>query len=476
MEEQRNEPIRPVNPRRKPRSKVQIFKEAYLPVIIAGVALLLIIIFIIGSITRSVQKKNAEQEASIAASISDAAAEAEMARIADSMIANADQLAAVYDYQGAIDLLNTFPGDFSKYPAVLDKIIFYENALDSMVAWDDLSKVVNLSFQLLIADPARAFSDSDYGTSFNRNFVTTEEFANILQQLYSNNYILVNLDDVITTETLTNGQVVYRAKTLYLPSGKKPLMLTQTNVNYNYYLIDSDGDKVADAGGSGFASKLVWDGSRFTNTLVDSSGNTLTGNFDFVPILEAFIAKNPAFSYNGARATLALTGYNGLFGYRTHSSAKDIFGEDVYNADVAEAKRVVDALKATGYTLACYTYENVSYKDNSVAQIQNDLNSWTSEVLPILGKTNILAYAQLDDITEEATYSGEKYELLKNQGFRYFMGFCDDGTPWASVTDDYVRQGRILVTGANMAHHADWFAGLFDAASVLDSARGQVPQ
>ncbi|MBQ4641213.1 MAG: hypothetical protein IJB47_01195 [Oscillospiraceae bacterium] len=476
MDEQHKEPIRPVNPRRRPRSKMQVFKEAYLPVIIAGVALLLIIIFIIGSITRAVQKKNAEDEASIAASISQAEEDAQMAQLAASYIAKADLLANVYDYQGAIDLLYTFPGDFTKYPSVNDKLLFYEAALDSMVLWDDLGTVLNLSFQLLIADPAQAFSHSEYGTSFNRNFVTTEEFANILQQLYSNDYVLVNPDNIITTETLSDGSVVYAAKPLYLPSGKKPVMLTQTNVNYNYYLIDSDGDMVADANGCGFANKLVWDGAKFTNTLVDSSGNTLSGNFDLVPILEAFIARHPDFSYQGARATLALTGYNGLFGYRTHSSAKDIFGEDAYNAEVVEVKNVVAALQDAGYTLACYTYENISYQENNVTKIQTDLNNWNSEVTPIIGSTDILVYAQSGDISDDAVYSGEKYEALKSIGFRYFLGFCNDGKPWCTVTDEYVRQGRIMVTGANMAHHADWFAGIFNAASVLDSTRGDIPQ
>ena len=36
MEEQFNENSRPVNPRRKQRTKAQIFKETYLPAIIAG--------------------------------------------------------------------------------------------------------------------------------------------------------------------------------------------------------------------------------------------------------------------------------------------------------------------------------------------------------------------------------------------------------------------------------------------------------
>ncbi len=476
MDEQRNEPIRPVNPRRKKRSKMQIFKEAYLPVIIAGVALLLIIIFIIGSITRAVQQKKADRLESLAVSSSLAEEEARLTQQANDLIAQADELAAGYDYQGAIDLLNTFSGDFNSFPVIYDKIISYESAMNNLVAWNDPNKVPNLSFQLLIADPARAFNHSEYSTSFNRNFITTEEFAKILQQLYENNYVLVDLDDLFTTETLEDGTTVYRANTIYLPSDKKPLMLTQTNVNYNYYLIDSDGDKVADAGGGGFANKLLWDGTAFTNTLVDGSGNTISGNFDFVPILEAFIARNPAFSYQGARATLALTGYNGLFGYRTHPDAKDLFGEDAYNAEIAEARKVADALRSAGYKLACYSYENISYLDSSVTQIQADLSNWTSEVVPVIGNPDIFVYAQLTDITNEPTYSGEKYETLKNLGFRYFLGFSNDGKTWATVTDTYVRQGRILVTGANLAYHADWFTGMFDPAIVLDGSRGDIPQ
>ena len=62
MDELNNENIpnesenpRPANPRRKKRSQMQIFKEAYLPVIIAALALILIVTFIVGSVTRGKQ-------------------------------------------------------------------------------------------------------------------------------------------------------------------------------------------------------------------------------------------------------------------------------------------------------------------------------------------------------------------------------------------------------------------------------------
>ncbi len=475
MEEQFNESNRPVNPRRKKRTQMQIFKETYLPVLIAGVALVLIIVFIIGSITRGVQKNKAEEAARIAASSSVAAEEARLEQAAQNLITKANTLMAGYDYQGAIDLLNSFEGDISKFPTLNDKILECEAAQKTLVTWDDPNQIPNLSFQLLVADPARGFSHSTYGYSINRNFITTDEFSKILQQLYDNGYILVDLDDFTTTEAAADGTIIYKAKALQLPNGKRPIMLTQTNVNYNYYLIDSDSDKIPDAKGTGIASKLIWNGSSFTCEMVDAAGQTVTGDFDLVPILEKFIAKHPDFSYRGARATLALTGYNGLFGYRTHPGAKETFGETAYQQAVQEAKKVAAALRKAGYTLACYTYENIPYGSSSLTQIKGDMNRWTEEVVPILGNMDILTYAQLTDITNDPVYSGEKYETLYNLGFRYYLGFCDDGKPWASITDGYVRQGRIMVTGSNLAHHSNWFTNMFDAASVLDTTRGNVP-
>ena len=466
---------RPENPRRRRRSKMQIFMESYLPVLVVLLAIVLIIVIIVSSISKGSQRKKAALEESIANSI---AAEEEKARLdneAQMILSQAEVLMQTYDYEAAITLLNSFSGDLSVYTEINDKIIACEAAQKDMVAWTDPSQIVNLSFQLLIADPSRSFSNEMYGYSFNRNFVTTGEFSKIIQQLYDNGYVLVRLSDFIEEQTDANGTVTYKANPLYLPKDKKPFVLTQTNVNYSYYLIDSDGDRLADAGGSGFASKLLWDGNTFTSQMVDATGRTVTGAYDLVPILEAFLAQHPDFSYKGARATLALTGYNGLFGYRTHPRAAQYFGEDAYRKDIEDVKVLIAALRERGYTMAFYPYDNVSYGEYSTDLIQVDLQDWANEAAPIIGDLDILVYAQNADITSDQFYSGTKYELLRNAGFRYFLGFCKDGTPWTTVTNDYVRQGRLMVTGSNLAYHADWFASLFDAASVLDTSRGTIP-
>ena len=470
--EENKEPVRPVNPRRKKLSKVRIFKEVYLPVIIFGIAIIFIVSFIIGAIVRTVQKNEVTTQASIQASIAQATEEALQRAEAQELIVRAEQQALSYDYQGAIQTLESFSGNLLQYPELSSLRDTYVEAQRSMIPWDDPSQVMNLSFQLLIPDPERAFQHQVYGSSFRNNFITTVEFSRILQQLYENGYILVSLDDIVAAETNAEGATIYTPKTLYLPNGKKPIMLTQTNVNYNLYLIDSDQDMLPDKDGGGFASKLMLDSNgRFTNEMVDSSGQTVTGAFDLVPILDDFVANHPDFSYRGAKAILSLTGYNGLFGYRTHPAGVEKFGQDAYNQAVQDVGNLAASLRQNGYTLACYTYENVPYGEIGIAQLQADLKSWQDQVEPILGHMDILVYAQKSDITTDKDYSGEKYETLQNAGFRYYLGLCQDGKQFTQVTEQYVRQGRIMVTGQNLSEHSDWFVPYFDTDIVKDEAR-----
>lgn len=477
MDEMKNNESRPVNPRRRRRSQAEIFKESYLPVIIGAVALIMILVFIIGSISRAIQQGNQAKQDAINASIAAAEEAQRLAEEVEDLLKISANFAANYDYKNAITVIDTFTGDITKYPQLIDRRTQYEDAEKNLIAWNDPSQIVNLSFQLLIADPTRAFVDRSYGTAYNRNFVTIDEFSEILNQLYANDYILVSLDDFITTETTEDETTVYAIKTLYLPAGKKPLVLTQTHVNYNTFMIDGDGDKLPDKNGAGFASKLILDANgKLINEMVDREGNTVTGAYDLVPILNAFLEKHPDFSYKGAKAIIAVTGYDGLFGYRTNPGAKDRLGEDAYQQEIDNAKKIADALRKDGFDIACYTYENVPYGSYSLTRLKTDLNKWINEVVPILGDVDIFAFAQLSDIASNGTYSGDKFNTLYDAGFRYFLGFCNDGELWASVANDYVRQARILVTGSNMKYHADWFADLFDPSTVLDSIRGNIPK
>lgn len=461
------------NPRRKKKSQMQIFKETYLPLIIAGVAAFLILVFLIGSVSRAIKKHRVERDASIAASESLQAQQDALDTEAKHILETAAKKAAGYDFVGAIAAIDSFSGDIAAYEELMSKRAEYQQAMRSMTEYNNPNDILNLSFQVLVADPERAFADDDYGSAYHSNFVTVAEFNKILQELYANNYMLVSMDDFITTTTDANGQVSYAAKTLYLPAGKKPVMITQTQVNYYTYMVDSDGDGIADKDGAGFASKLVigTDG-KLTCEMIDAQGNKVYGAYDLVPILNDFIATHPDFSLDGAKATLAVTGFDGLFGYRTDIDAKENLDEAAYNAELQGAMKVINALRQDGYTLACYTYNNIGYGDISIEEMQDDMNSWITEVTPLLGQTDTLVYAVGSDIADSgSTYSGEAYDLLSTAGFRFFLGFCDDGDLWTTVETDYVRQGRILVSGDNLIYYPEWFSGIFDPEAVLDAHR-----
>ena len=459
---------KPTNPRRRKRSQMQIIKEDYLPVVISGLAIILVVIFIIGSITRGIQgiqyRKRAEAEAALAAQQAQEKLEAEAA----SILEEAKALAVHFDYDGAMDLILSFSGELSEFPELQEKYNEYEQASQELVLWDDPNKVLSLSLQVLIADPQRAFTNADLGISYNRNFLTVGEFQKILQQLYANNYILIR-----TTDLYANGAL----QPLYLPEGKKPLLLTQTNVNYYTYMVDSDGDKLPDKDGAGFASRLAVDANGFiTCEIVNADGTTTTGPYDLVPILESFIETHPDFSYKGARAILAVSGYDGIFGYRTSPAAKEHFGEAQHAQEVSNAKQIVSMLRELGYELACYTYENEPYGNYTAGQISQEMVKWDDEVTPILGTTELFVFSRNSDIGPAGgAYNDERFDLIYSYGYTTYLGFSTTNEGWHYANDDYFRMSRIILSGSSLAHHSLWFEGILDPATILDPSRGDIP-
>ena len=454
--------------RRKKLSRERMIKEVYLPPAILALTLILLITFIGTSISRSIRVRK-EHEAAIQAS-QEALSNA-LSQEAQALIAKANVLAQGYDYDAAIAVLDTFSADKAQYQGMLDAYNAYTQAKAQLKPIDNPSSIPNLSFHCLIADPARAFSDKDYGKSYNQNYVTIDEFAKILDQLYANGYVLVDFDSFIVETVGEDGKITYSTQPIYLPEGKKPIMITETLVNYELFTVDSDGDLEADKGGDGFASRLVVKDGKIVNEYVDANGNLLYGAYDLVPILENFIAAHPDFCYQGARATLAVSGEDGIFGYRTMLSVKDKKGEDYYNQQVEGAKAIAQALRDAGYTIACYTYSNVGYGSISATKIQVDLDNWKKEVKPILGDVPILVYAKASDISADGNYEGGKYNVLKNEGFRYFISSAN--VPYAEITVNYVRQSRIMVTGQQMTSSSQIFSSFFNAKEVLNELRGK---
>ena len=426
---------KPIVPKRKRRkSKQQIFKEKYLPFIILGVSAVLCLSFILGSVSRSRDKAAVKaKEERITQLLKDEA---------EGLKSRAAAMAAEYDYEIAMKTLASYSGGLASHKELMDLYNGYKAALAELVVWDDLSEIPNLSFRTLMADYEKAAADPDRGSRYKKNYITTDEFSRILNQLYENGYVLVSLYDFAVPTTSEDGSVGVNRTSIRLPEGKKPVILTQEGVNF-YAHTEKSG---------GFADCLSVNADGELTCLMGEN----EGAFDLVPVLNAFLAEHPDFSYEGARATIAVSGYEGLFGL---------------SLDQADAIRAVaDKLRSQGYDIACYTYADMEYADFGVAGLQEDQQKWTDEIVPVLGATDILVYPTGGDIKGQEAYAGGKYDALHGLGYRYFVG-VSNGANWGMTAPEYARQTRTLVTGANLAEHPEWYAGLFDAATVLSSQR-----
>ena len=106
----------------------------------------------------------------------------------------------------------------------------------------------------------------------------------------------------------------------------------------------------------------------------------------------------------------------------------------------------------------------------------SDVEKWHNEVESIIGDTDVMIYANGDDIAGVENYSGEKYNLLKSYGFNYFCN-VDSSRYWVQLKDGYLRQGRRNLDGYRMYYNPDMLSDLFDVSTVWDQERPTpVPQ
>ena len=121
--------------------------------------------------------------------------------------------------------------------------------------------------------------------------VTADEFQGILQSLYDNGYILVDIHDVAQMTTDDRGVTLVEKKELLVPEGKKPIIISQDNLNYSGIV-----------NGDGIATRLTLDEEGNVKALyTDEGGHDLKGDYDLIPILDTFVEEHPDFSLRGAK-------------------------------------------------------------------------------------------------------------------------------------------------------------------------------
>lgn len=345
-------------------------------------------------------------------------------------------LASGYDYDAAIELLKASE-EFASDPEVVSAIAGYESTKATLVC-TPISKITHVFFHTLVADPSKAFDGDADQDGYNQVMTTIDEFNKILDNLYSKGYVLVRLHDMAYETTDENGNTVMKAGDIMLPPGKIPFVMSQDDLCYYPYM---DGD--------GFANRIViGEDGKPTCEMTMDDGSVSTGDYDLVPILEKFCERHPDFSYKGARAVLAFTGYEGILGYRTASSYA---GSETYGQDRQAAAEVAQCLRDNGWELASHSWGHLDLGTVEWDRFQSDTDKWESEVESLIGPTDIILFPFGADVGDWHPYSmdNERFRYLYNAGFRYFCN-VDSSQYWVQLGDDYLRQGRRNLDGYRM--------------------------
>ena len=330
------------------------------------------------------------------------------------------------------------------------------------VAWNDI--VEHLFFHPVVAYPELAFDGDSQADGIDDWMVTVDEYNKILQSVYDNGYILVDINDVWSETTGEDGQPKMVRNTLYIPEGKKPLILSYDDVNYYDYMLKD-----------GFTYKLIiGDDGLLWSWGKDPQGNEVVSqDLDALTILDKFVRQHPDFSPFGAKGSLSLTGYQGILGYRTNTDTQD--WDDAKEANRQRereaVKPIIAELKRTGWTFGSHTWGHINLSNHSVESVKEDTQRWLDEVGSLVGPTTILYYphgARPDGDDWKTT--GPVFKYLQSQGFRVFASVGIESFSYIKKDICAVICDRLHPDGTTLrsASCLERYMKFYDARQVID--------
>ncbi|HHV42435.1 MAG TPA: hypothetical protein GXX72_06295 [Clostridiaceae bacterium] len=307
------------------------------------------------------------------------------------------------------------------FPDDQDFIAWYNQCSDyatiKLKSWN--RAIEHIAIRPLIVNPARAFDGDKYAKRADALMITADEFQSILEQLLANDYVLVAGDSFVTDEG--------KHQVISIPEGKKPLVLVVESFSYSPLRAESGTAECLEMSASGEVVGVVSDPESGERQLLESGS--------VVGILNAFCQEHPEFSFDGAKATLALTANRGIFGHPYSTASLDnwnaerkllgleplLLSQDELAANQVKIREIAGKLRDEGYTLASYTWGGINIRTNNVDAIASDLKSWREDVEPLLGPIKIFHYPHGDHVFSDRT----RLSLLTDAGFRLLSGYGD---------------------------------------------------
>ncbi len=350
---------------------------------------------------------------------------------------------------------------------VLDPTVAPEGgAVDGVayVPWDGV--VEHLFFHPVVAYPEQAFDGDAAADGIDDFMVTADEYRAILQSVYDRGFILVDIADVWRETTGQDGEPHMVRNTLYIPEGKKPLILSFDDTNYYPYMLEN-----------GFSYKLILgDDGKIWSWGMDPQGQEVVSrDLDAIPILDKFVEEHPDFSPFGAKGCLSLTGYAGILGYRTQTDTKHWTQEQETNRQLEReaVKPIIAELKRTGWTFGSHTWGHIRLGTLPMETIQADTRRWADEVGSLVGPTNVIFYPHGERPDgNDWQNTGPVFRYLQSEGG--FRIFCSVGINSFSfikrdvcaVICDRLHPDGTTLRGTKKV--VCWYAPFYDTEKIID--------
>ena len=330
---------------------------------------------------------------------------------------------------------------------------------EGYVPWTGI--VEHLFFHPVIAYPELAFDGDNQANGLDDFMVTVDEYNKILQSVYDKGYVLVDINSIWSEEEGEDGPRMVR-NTLYLPEGKKPLVLSYDDTNYYPYMLEN-----------GFAHKLILgEDLKIASYGRDPEGNEVVSrDLDAIPILDKFVEEHPDFSPFGAKGCLSLTGYEGILGYRTQTDTKewDDTKEAARQKEREAVAPIVEELRRTGWTFGSHTWGHIRLGDGNMTRIEADTQRWLEEVGSLVGETTILFYPHGERPDgNDWTITGPAFQYLQGQGFRVFCSVGVESFSFIKKDISAVICDRLHPDGTTLRHSRDRYLQFYDAKDIID--------
>jgi hypothetical protein len=310
--------------------------------------------------------------------------------------------------------------------------------------------IEHLSFNTLISFPDKALDTKNkYSKLYDETKITPLEFNKILQELYSNNYILISIKELY----FSNNNIIY-PKPLFLPQNKKPIILSFNNVSYkSSYQNSGEIDKIIIDNNNQFA----------TYSTKQNIQNRISYNNEFIPILESFIKNNPDFSYNNARGIIFFTINNGVMGYKIDS--KNVSSKH----DIKRVSELIRQLKNRGWEFGSNNYNSSTDTTLNDVEFINNISLWKKHTITFIEDTPYYASLTGQNITTDST----KLNILLDNKFNIF--FYDNNNPSLHFDNNIITMSRKPVNGNSLRDTPEIFNDIFDCKKIYDTQARTIP-